>query len=918
MYNDNLINWLAELTQTTSPYFAVYNFIIQTTVFLSVTALMIILFKLIFKNKLSAKWHVLIWAILLIRFAVPVLPSSGISIFNTAKIDEQIVMQSSYQNVVTQDYGQTDADDDDYYTVAEGLQNMVEADNNEDSYDYSDHSETSSGFILRIDGIVSLVWAGGAALLLGYFVIVLSVYSRKLKRNRKDVDDATLEILNQCKEKLNIGRDVKVYFAETTPMLIGLFRPTIYIPDDNSESETRDTLLHELSHMKNLDVLWSMLATLLLCINWFNPIMWVSFFMFKRDIEVFCDERTLRYAEDKQSYARLLLKTATARKEKFVLGTTSLQSGKADVKRRIKYMAKFRKPAVATVVLAAILISVLSACCLTNPLNVSDKENFTLQNPANDCKIDLVIDSNLAKSSIMGTNSDALKFRSDLSVEEIAKTLCLDNQDFGYHIVGDKEVLFENGFTSECVPYLLLTKRVRDKSGEELDDVVFLECVGTLDDINDENGYSPYKMPNIEYGFYFPEYLVDGFHYDNYEGDEDGASYTVRDSNPFTSTVQLRYSDDNFHQLNNFYAHLYGYDTTTKEDKNGGGEILVEDIYSGNPLFKIFYNGKEKTVRFKAYAAFAAESVKGVVNRVENAINRQDYELLASCFESFTDEDIKKFSKVWEDLIFQKLTIAKFDNAKKIYYFNTLAQLEPSEEGNPGAEATSHYSKHFKVEYFGEEPKITYTDLANNDEFVSDYYSPDRENPNLFINETLGEPDLSDLDSSPGYSEVPDVIYADNSKAIISGGCGIVVYDLSQRKVTQRISNQHLIELGMGLPFGIATTDGKQVYIRDGIEDMAGSESLNYNFITLVLDVENRTLKDATSYFPESFKRYNLSEKKKSVFGIDDDYISSTYVKVDNSVLYVQGTSDWRPKKLSIVKLNKTTGEKEEYRIFQR
>lgn len=921
MFTDVLIKWLTFL-QHGFPFYDTYNFLIQITIYLSVTALLIILFKQIFKNKLSAKWHVLIWAILLIRFVVPVLPSSGFSIFNATKIDEQTIIESSYQNVVIDfeendieqsaieqsDIEQNDFDDDDSRSVALALQKELEE---EGSYSYS-----KLGYTLRIDAIIVLVWGSVAVLLLGYFITVLSIYNRKLKRKRKSVDDATLEILNQCKEKLRIGRNVKVYFADTTPMLIGLFRPTIYIPDGNSEAETRDTLLHELSHMKNFDVLWSMLATLLLCLNWFNPIMWISFFMFKRDIEVFCDERTLRYADDKQNYAKLLLKTATARKEKFVLGTTSLQSGKADVKRRIKYMAKFRKPALETIVIAVILLSVISAFCLTNPLSVSDEETYVIQNPVNDCKIDLVVNPNLAKSSIMGTNSEALKFRSDLSVEEIAESLISDNTEFGYNIVGDKEVLLGNTYNKESVPFLLLTKRVRAKSGEELDDVVFLKCIGTLDDINDENGYVPYNMPNIEYGFYFPEYLVDDFLFDNYEGDEEnGIRYTGRDINPFASTVQLKDSNDNFNQLKNFYGRLYHY-TTSKRHKDGSGEILIEDYNSENPLFKIFYNGKDKTVRFKAYAAFATESAKGVINRLENAINRQDFELLASCFENFTDEDLKKFSEINESLILQRLTIAKFDNVKKLYFFNTLAQLEP------GTELTEvkHHSKHFKVEYIGEYPKITYTDLTENDEFVADYYSPAIENPNLFIDQKLGKPDLLDLDNSPGYSEIPDVIYADNSKAIISGGCGIVVYDLNQRKVTIRVSNQHLRELGMGLPFGIASADGKQVYIRDVYEDIAGSESVNSDFLTLVIDVEKRTLKDTVSDFPESFKRYSLSDKKKAAFGISNDYtvpVSGTYVNVGDSILYVQGTSDWRPKKLSLMKYNKKTGEREEYKIFQ-
>ncbi|MCH5299090.1 MAG: hypothetical protein J1E96_04930 [Ruminococcus sp.] len=917
MFTDILIKWLTFL-QHGFPFYDTYNFLIQITIYLSVTALLIILFKSIFKNKLSAKWHVLIWAILLVRFVVPVLPSSEASIFNATKIDEQAIIESSYRNVVINfeendieesDIEQDYVDDDGERIDIAALQKKLEE---EGSYSYS-----RLGYTFRIDAVIVLVWGSVAMLLLGYFVIVLSVYNRKLKMNRKDVDDATLEILSQCKERLRIKRDVKVYFAETTPMLIGLFRPTIYIPEGNSESETRDTLLHELSHMKNLDVLWSMFATFLLCLNWFNPIMWVSFFMFKRDIEVFCDERTLRYADDKQSYARLLLKTATVRKEKFVLGTTSLQSGKADVKRRIKYMAKFRKPAVATVVVAGVLISILSACCLTNPLK--DKLDVTVTNPVNGCKIDLIVDRNIAKSNITCfENVGNLKFESDMTIEEIAKTLCLDNMDFGYNIVGDKDVLLRNTYTSECVPYLLLTKSVRAKSGEELDDVVFLECIGTMDNIVADNSNVPNNIPNIKYGFYFPDYLVDGFRYDNYDREEISEEWIINTSNPFKKEIQLRDSEDNFKRIENFYTDLYAY-TTTKEDENGGGEILIEDNQTGDPLFKIFYNGKDKTVRFKAYAAFAADSAKGVIRRLENAINRQDRELLASCFENFTDEDYKNFSKISKDLILQKLTIGKFDNAKKIYYFNTLAQLEPSQSGNSETEGTSHYSKHFKVEYFGEESKITYTDIANDDDFVSDYYSPDRENPNLFINETLGEPDLSDLDNSSGYSEIPDVIYADNKTAIISGGCGIVVYSLKQRAITLWASSQYLRELGMSIPFGIASADGKQVYIRDGSEDIAGSESVNGNWLSLILDVEKRTITDATGDFPETFERYsmyNLSMKEKSAYDIDEKDVGGTYITFKKNIVYTY-CPYWVPKDLTLVKFNKETGRKEEYKIFQ-
>ena len=102
----------------------------------------------------------------------------------------------------------------------------------------------------------------------------------------------------------------------------------------------------------------------MLCANWFNPIIWLCFFMFKRDLELYCDERTLKYTGDRKSYARLLLDTAT--RGKYVFGTTSLNSGKSDVKRRIRFLAKFRKPKLLIAVLAVVLAAIIGALCLTN------------------------------------------------------------------------------------------------------------------------------------------------------------------------------------------------------------------------------------------------------------------------------------------------------------------------------------------------------------------------------------------------------------------------------------------------------------------------------------------------------------------------------------------------------------------------
>ena len=201
MKNQLLVDWLLGLAPRLSPTYITYSWLIHTTIYITITALFIILFKQIFKNRLRAKWHFLIWAVLLIRFIVPVLPSSPVSVFNTVKVDESVIEQISYRSIVTPPDNDNINPDEDHYTVAQGLQKMIEADQNNGIY----QSEASSGYTISIDAIVTYVWLGGTVILLGYFITVLAIYRHRLKKSRRECDETAL--LDKCRNTLNIKRN---------------------------------------------------------------------------------------------------------------------------------------------------------------------------------------------------------------------------------------------------------------------------------------------------------------------------------------------------------------------------------------------------------------------------------------------------------------------------------------------------------------------------------------------------------------------------------------------------------------------------------------------------------------------------------------------------------------------------------------
>ena len=315
--------------------------LIEMTVFVTVTAILILLFKRLFKTKMSAKWHMWIWALLLVRFLVPGLPQSEVSVFN-------IVPNSP--------------------PAAETVYVPVDPTISTDTYIIADRQSVpiDNGPVqLSVwPEIINKVWTVGAAALFAYFVLVYALHARSLKKKNQISDESLLAVLEECKAELGIKRNVRLISGDV-PMLTGIINPKIVMPDGYSDDENKSILMHELCHLKNNDILLIWLAVIMLCINWFNPVMWYAFFAFRKDVEVYCDERVLHYTGGKKEYASLLLKTAL-RKNRFVAGTTALQNGEKEVERRIKYIAGFKKPTVIWTAVILVIAIIVGAVCLTN------------------------------------------------------------------------------------------------------------------------------------------------------------------------------------------------------------------------------------------------------------------------------------------------------------------------------------------------------------------------------------------------------------------------------------------------------------------------------------------------------------------------------------------------------------------------
>lgn len=200
---------------------------------------------------------------------------------------------------------------------------------------------------------ISWTWFVGAVLLLSYAAISYLRFRKKV----------------QASVRLRDG----IYVCDNirTPFILGVIRPGIYLPSDMDEVQTDNVIAHERAHLSRLDQVWKPLGYCLLAVYWFNPLCWLAYVLFCRDMELACDEKVIRDmdTEDKKVYSRVLLSFSDPSHR---IAAGPLAFGEIGVKKRIQSVLNYRKPAFWMVGLAILALVVTSLCFLTNPKAAND------------------------------------------------------------------------------------------------------------------------------------------------------------------------------------------------------------------------------------------------------------------------------------------------------------------------------------------------------------------------------------------------------------------------------------------------------------------------------------------------------------------------------------------------------------------
>ncbi|MEK4328861.1 M56 family metallopeptidase [Paenibacillus sp. FSL R7-0312] len=152
----------------------------------------------------------------------------------------------------------------------------------------------------------------------------------------------------------------------STPFVSGMLRPRIYLPPGLRDQERAYIIKHEQVHIRRFDHIIKPLACVVLCIHWFNPLVWLAFFLMSEDMEKSCDESVIRQLGSgiKQDYSLSLLALSTGRR--FTNGSP-LAFGESGTKGRIRNILHYRKPAFWVVLLCIAGIAAISVGLLGNP-----------------------------------------------------------------------------------------------------------------------------------------------------------------------------------------------------------------------------------------------------------------------------------------------------------------------------------------------------------------------------------------------------------------------------------------------------------------------------------------------------------------------------------------------------------------------
>ena len=378
---------------------------------LSISASWLVLAVLVLRliSKRSPKWvNVLLWGIVALRLVLPFSIESALSLIPSAETVSPAVVQFAPAP-----------------TITSGVSVIDNAVNPSLSEHFSAVPTASVNPLYVWTEIAGWVWLIGLGAMLLYALV------------------SYLRLRRRVSVSLPVQDHIYLCDAISSPFILGVVKPRIYLPSGLDEVQRQNVLSHERAHLARRDHWWKPLGFALLAVYWFNPVLWLAYTLLCRDIELACDERVIRTMDESavKTYSTVLLACSMPRK---AVITCPLAFGEVGVKERVKNALHYKKPAFWVVAASVAVCVVVAVCFLTNPERTTMKWAKSLR-----------VEDVARIEQINMTRTPDKQYK-DLDAEEFAEIVALINKSVGRY---QKETELLNGRTFSL--YITTTDGVR-------------------------------------------------------------------------------------------------------------------------------------------------------------------------------------------------------------------------------------------------------------------------------------------------------------------------------------------------------------------------------------------------------------------------------------------------------------------------
>lgn len=281
------------------------------------------------------RFRLLLWAAVGLRLVLPMSIESALSLVPSAQTLPEGVMYAAAPELNT------------------GIAALNDAINPAFTAAFAPEPAASANPLQVLLPVASVIWLAGAAAMLLWALV------------------SWLRLRSRVAEAVRLESNVYESERVASPFVLGLIRPRIYLPFGLDEGAREQVLTHERAHIARGDHVIKPLGWLILAVYWYNPLVWLAYALFCRDIELACDERVIRRlpVSGRADYSQALLDLS---RPHHGVGVCPLAFGESAVKGRVKSVLTYKRPAFWLIMLAALLCIGAAVCFLTDPKAEAD------------------------------------------------------------------------------------------------------------------------------------------------------------------------------------------------------------------------------------------------------------------------------------------------------------------------------------------------------------------------------------------------------------------------------------------------------------------------------------------------------------------------------------------------------------------